>query len=111
MHNVCAGDLKNNEAITQDIEGSGNYGSYEITYESGKKYIGKGGQDRMWQSAAEKANKYNDTVKSVKWRPSELPTNNSAFIQEAKWMNNAGWKGKGSEGFYNQINSPGHKYI
>ncbi len=111
VHNTCVKDLKADSSISRDIQGEGKYGSYEITYESGNKYIGKGGQDRMWQSAARNANRYGDTVKSVKWRPSQLATNKSAFMQEAMWMKDAGWVGRGTEGFYNLINSPGLKYL
>ena len=63
----------------------------------------------MWRSAANKANKYSDTVKSVRWRSAISDTD--AFIQEAKWMRLAGWKGKGTPGFYNLINSPGFKHL
>ena len=110
VHNDCkAKALKEDASISRDIQGEGKYGSYEITYKSGNKYIGKGGQDRMWQSAARNANKYNDVVTSVKWRPAV--NDPSAFIQEAQWMSNAGWAGKGTQGFYNKINSPGLKKL
>ena len=109
VHNTCVKDLKKDPSISRDIQGEGKYGSYEITYKSGNKYIGKGSQSRMWRSAANKANKYSDTVKSVRWRSAISDTD--AFIQEAKWMRLAGWKGKGTPGFYNLINSPGFKHL
>ena len=110
VHNDCKTKaLKQDTSISRDIQGEGKYGSYEITYKSGNKYIGKGSQNRMWQSAARNANRYDDAVTSVKWRPAANDT--AAFIQEAQWMRNAGWVGKGTPGFYNKINSPGLKYL
>ena len=88
VHNVCPDALKNDASISKDIVGNGKYGSYDIKYASGKHYIGKGGQGRMWQSAARNANLNGDAVVSVKWRPSS--SNLKAFIQEAQWMNDAG---------------------
>ncbi len=107
MHNDCkAKALKEDTSISRDIQGEGKYGSYEITYKSGNKYIGKGGQDRMWQSAARNANKYNDVVTSVKWRPAV--NDRHAFIWEALKMQQAT-----DEGIilYNRIASPGFKYL
>ena len=67
VHNDCKTKaLKQDTSISRDIQGEGKYGSYEITYKSGNKYIGKGSQNRMWQSAARNANRYDDAVTSVK---------------------------------------------
>ena len=109
MHNRCATAIKNDITITREIVGEGKYGTYDISFNSGEHYIGKGGQGRMWQSAS-----MHETdslrVVSVKWRPAT--SNVDAFIQEAKWMKAAGWQGKGkSKLFLNIINSPGHKYL
>lgn len=106
VHNTCASELKKDPSINRDIQGEGKYGSYEITYESGNKYIGKGGQERMWNSAARNANRFADTVTSVKWRPAA--SNLDAFIQEATWMQIASNQGTN---LYNAIASPGFKYM
>ena len=63
----------------------------------------------MWSSASRYENLYDDIVVSVKWRSSNNTLN--AFIQEASWMSNKGWNGKGTIGFYNKIYSPGYKYL
>ena len=108
VHNACdkvtPNELKNDPSISRDIQGSGKYGTYEITYSSGNKYIGKGSQNRMWQSAARNANRYNDVVTSVKWRPAT--SNRMAFMREAMWMRNASLY---NIKLYNQIASPGFK--
>ena len=82
-------------------------GSYTITFESGNKYHGKGGEQRMRQSAREKANKFNDQPVSFDWTPAD--NTKEAFIQEAVRIENDG--GPGNIKNYNQINSPGYKYI
>ena len=110
LDNRCATAIKNDITITRDIVGEGKYGTYDISFNSGEHYIGKGGQGRMWQSAS-----MHETdslrVVSVKWRPA-TSSNIDAFIQEAKWMKTARWQGKGkSKLFLNIINSPGHKYL
>ena len=52
VHNRCATAIRNDSSIAQDIVGDGKYGAYDITFNSGEHYIGKGGQTRMWQSAS-----------------------------------------------------------
>ena len=77
---------------------------------TGEKYVGKGPQSRMWQSAsAHEKEALSRYVTSVKWRPAE--SNHAAFLQEAQWMDAAGWGGKNNRGILlNLINSPGHRY-
>ena len=63
----------------------------------------------MWQSAST-----HETgtfkVTAVKWRPAA--SNIDAFVQEARWMNDLGWRGKGTKRILlNIINSPGHKLL
>ena len=59
-------------------------GVYEITYASGKNYVGKGGFDRAIQSAKRYSNPHKlnggkgDTVTSIRWRATE--TNQRAFL-------------------------------
>ena len=109
VHNRCVTAIKNDTAIARDIVGEGPYGTYDITYSSGEHYIGKGGQARMWKSASIHETG-NLKVTAVKWR--SATGNFDAFIQEAKWMNAAGWGGKGNRGILlNIINSPGHKFL
>ena len=86
---------------------AGKYGSYTITFESGKKYHGKGPVSRMEQSAREKSKKFSDPVVSKDWVPS--PTERDAFIDEAKRIRDDG--GVKSPTNYNLINSPGEKFL
>ena len=81
-------------------------GSYTITFESGNKYHGKGGEQRMRQSAREKAREYEDQPVSFDWTPAD--NTKEAFIQEAVRIDNDGGPRKKN---YNKINSPGYKYI
>ena len=110
VHNRCATAIKNDKTISRDIVGDGKYGTYEIKYSTGEKYVGKGPQSRMWQSAsAHEKEALSRYVTSVKWRPAE--SNHAAFLQEAQWMDAAGWGGKNNRGILlNLINSPGHRY-
>ena len=94
------------DTIIMDITGSGKHGSYDISFKSGKHYIGKGSQKRMWTSATEKASLYEDVTVAVKWRPAV--SNRTAFIQEAQWMQAAS---KTGIPLYNKIASPGFKYM
>ena len=85
-------------------------GSYEILYESGKNYVGKGSFDRAITSAAEhaKPNKLNDnlgdTVTSIRWRAA--PDTKTAFVEEYALMTQ---KGVNNADTYNKIWSPGKK--
>lgn len=80
-------------------------GSYTITFESGKKYHGKGNENRMKQSAREKEKKYGDRPASMEWTPAE--NDRQAFIGEYKRLKADG--GPSNPNNYNKIESPGKK--
>ena len=82
-------------------------GSYTITFESGKKYHGKGSETRMNKSASDKAKANNDAVKSKNWTSAK--NNREAFKQESRRMHTdkGGHKSKNN---YNKRASPGDKY-
>jgi len=58
----------------------GGTGSYEIEFESGKNYVGKGGPSRMNVSARVHSQLYNDPVVSKIWTPA--PNTTTAFVDE-----------------------------
>ena len=95
------------DAVEAGSEKWNQTGSYTITFESGKKYHGKGPTSRMEQSAREKAKEYADPVVNMDWPPS--PTQKDAFIDEAKRIRADG--GVKNPNNYNKINSPGEKYL
>ena len=106
VHNDCkAKALKEDTSISRDIQGEGKYGSYDITYSDGTHYIGKGGQERMWQSAAQHSSQTR-SVTSVKW--SSAANSKEAFIQEALRMQAASSQ---KIILLNKIASPGFKYL
>lgn len=111
VHNRCVTAIKNDKTISRDIVGDGKYGSYEIQYNTGEVYVGKGSQSRMWQSASlHEDDTISRHVMSVKWRPAK--NNRAAFLQEAQWMKDAGWIDKNNRGpLLNLINSPGRKFL
>ena len=80
-------------------------GSYEIIFESGKNYVGKGGLERATVSAALKQKKYTDRAISISWRPASSTRN--AFMDEYRRMTRVSVK---NENTYNHIWSPGRKY-
>jgi RHS repeat-associated protein len=82
-------------------------GSYTNTHESGKKYHGKGSEERAKQSGKEKAEENNDPVKETEWTSST--NKREAFKDEAKRIRNDG--GVQNSNNYNKINSPGEKYL
>jgi hypothetical protein len=82
-------------------------GSYTNTHESGKKYHGKGSEERAKQSGKEKAEENNDPVKETEWTSSA--NKREAFKDEAKRIRNDG--GVQNSNNYNKINSPGEKYL
>ena len=83
------------------------YGSYEIEFSSGSKYVGKGGFDRAIQSATTKANDYETQVTSIRWKSSS--NNREAFIDEYYMQKRAGGVFKDAP-VYNIIWSPGRRY-
>jgi len=80
-------------------------GSYEIVFESGKNYVGKGNFRRAIKSAEEKVSKYSDKVVSIEWKPSK--NSREAFLDEYKRMKVRGVK---NDTTYNKIWSPGRTY-
>lgn len=86
-------------------------GTYEIIYESGKNYVGKGGFARSIKSAANhaKPNKLNgyqeDAVLSITWIPAE--SKEKAFMNEYLMQLS---KGKNNSNTYNLIWSPGRSF-
>lgn len=82
-------------------------GSYTNTHASGKRYHGKGPPDRMNKSAREKERKYNDPVVDQDYTPAA--NDREAFKDEARRIANDG--GVDNPNNYNQINSPGKKYL
>ena len=83
-------------------------GSYEITFKSGRKYVGKGGFYRAITSASERAAENFDVVTSISWR--SAPNRQLAFIDEyARQL--AGGFAKESNNLYNAIWSPGRRIV
>ena len=82
-------------------------GSYEIIFESGYKYVGKGGFYRSTTSALEHAKEYADRVVSISWR--SAPNTKWAFIDEyaRQLVNNYGKGGL----LYNERWSPGRRIV
>ena len=87
-------------------------GSYEIIYESGKNYVGKGGFKRAIKSAEthsmDKAGNVVDKVTAIRWR--SAPNKKSAFISEY-FMQMKNGVGINNPSTYNKIWSPGRKYF
>ena len=79
-------------------------GSYEIQFESGKNYVGKGNKDRMNVSARTHSVMHNDPVVSKHWDPA--PDRTAALMDEYFKMM---VRGVNNPNTYNQIWSPGRK--
>ena len=79
-------------------------GSYEIMFESGKNYVGKGGLYRSTVSAKLRSGK--DRVTSILWTPSSSTRN--AYISEYNMMKKNGVKNSNT---YNKIWSPGRSIL
>ena len=86
-------------------------GSYEILFESGKNYAGKGGFYRAITSASRNSSKYGDNVLAILWK--SAPDNTSAFIDE--YLMQLRFGGVLSSDLdlltYNKIWSPGKRYF
>jgi hypothetical protein len=82
-------------------------GSYTNTHQSGKKYHGKGGEDRAAQSANEKAKKYNDPLKHTDWTPA---TNDRQAFKDEDTRMKTDEGGNKSDDNYNKNKSPGEEY-
>ena len=81
-------------------------GSYEIEFESGKNYVGKGSPTRMGISGRTHAQLYNDPVVKSVWTPSS--NTRTAFIDEYLKM---AVRGVNNANTYNKIWSPGRKFF
>ena len=79
-------------------------GSYEIEFESGKNYVGKGSEARMNTSAKIHSTVHNDPVVSMKWE--YAPDTQTAFVDEYLKM---AVRGVNNPNTYNIIWSPGRK--
>jgi hypothetical protein len=116
------GAVKNSDNVVDAAKAvkklvSDSTGAYEIVYKSGKNYVGKGSFSRAITSAAEhaKPNKLNnmlgDEVVSITWK--KAANQREAFISEYLMQVN----GRGvlsadkAANTYNQIWSPGRKYL
>lgn len=85
-------------------------GSYEILYESGKNYVGKGGLKRAIESAEQHAADYCDTVVSINWR--SAPNTKAAFVDEyLRQLSRGTLSANKAAKTYNKIWSPGKKII
>ena len=82
-------------------------GSYTNTHETGKKYHGKGGEERAKQSADRVGKENKDPAKKTDWKPAK--NDRAAFKEEAKQIKKDG--GVENPNNYNKVNSPGKKYI
>lgn len=73
-------------------------GSYDIEFQSGKHYVGKGNEARMRKSARRVSKKYNDPVVKKEWRWAK--SDEVGFIDEYMRMSKYGFD------FYDPINNP-----
>lgn len=84
-------------------------GAYEILFESGKTYVGKGSKRRMKLSAKRIELIYGD--KPVSKMHFSTKTSKDGFILEHElMMKNGGPRSAGNMNTYNRIHSPGRKY-
>ena len=74
-------------------------GSYDIEFESGKHYVGKGSEARMRESANRIFKQFQDAIVKMEWRGSI--NEDAAFIDEYMRMSEYGFD------FYDKINNPG----
>ena len=77
-------------------------GSYEIIFESGTNYVGKGGYKRAIKSAVTKQVKYEDKAVSISWKAAR--TTQDAFVDEYMRMMRRGVNNRNT---YNKVWSPG----
>ena len=86
------------------------YGSYEIIFESGYIYVGKGSFDRAIFSAKQKVIHFQDEAEAIRWKSSV--DNREAFIDEYLMQDNYGiFEQSSNVDSYNEIWSPGRKYF
>jgi len=85
------------------------HGSYTNTHASGKKYHGQGDRKRSQTSGRERATANNDPHIATDWSPA--PNRREAYKDEAKRIGQDGITPKVRSETYNEINSPGHRYM
>jgi len=86
---------------------SADSGSYTVTFDSGKRYHGKGQEGRANDSAKRVSGEHSDTAKKVEWKPAA--NDKEGFKAEARRIRGDG--GVENSGNYNKINSPGEKLL
>jgi len=104
--------VKNDEeqkkkAAEKDKKAKAPTGSYTNTHESGKKYHGKGSEERAKQSGKRVGDKNDDPVAHTDWTPSA--NDRQAFKDEDDRMK-TDEGGHKSDDNYNERASPGEKY-
>lgn len=87
-------------------------GSYDIEFQSGKHYVGKGNEARMRTSARRVSRRYNDPVVNMDWRWAK--SDEVGFIDEYMRMSKYGFdfyhpKTNLNGILYNEIMTPGAK--
>ena len=87
-------------------------GSYDIEFQSGKHYVGKGSESRMRASARRVSKDFDDTVVKMEWRWAK--SDEVGFIDEYMRMSKYGFdfydpKKNPTGILYNKIMSPGSK--
>ena len=102
----AGGYCSNPVAAPSGMNSCGQTGSYEILFESGKNYVGKGSEQRMIVSAKNHSVVFNDPVVSMKWEPANSPK--EAFVAEYFKM---AVRGVNNSNTYNLIWSPGRRYF
>lgn len=108
----AAKDLKRGSKLASEVKKAA--GSYEIIFESGKNYVGKGGFGRAIESATEhsiKERKVVDKVTAIRWVSVNTPR--EAFVNEYFMQKRVGvWSENRDliDKTYNKIWSPGRKY-
>ena len=84
-------------------------GHYEIDYDDGTKYIGKGDKSRMEISARQHSYDNGTKVRTVTNKQWTSSVNNKmAFVDEYMHMDKCGFRKGGN--LLNKIQSPGYKY-
>lgn len=85
-------------------------GTYEVIFQSGKNYVGKGGFSRAITSARNHADLFSDPVVSLRWV--EAPNTRTAFEWEYILQQQRGvTHGDIGKDTYNIIFSPGKRYL
>lgn len=85
-------------------------GVYELFFNSGHSYVGKGGFDRMITSANRLSGSYDDRIVAMMWKPVNNPRD--AYKLEYLLQTRSGVRSVNKTAItYNQIWSPGRRYF